>query len=110
MDTSSESPRHVRVDPEIADLVPFFLESREAEVPKLRQALADDDLVTIEDLGHGMKGMGSAFGFDPVSRIGIELERLGGEGEGASREEIAKLIDELEAYLERVEWSVDREA
>lgn len=90
----------VQVDPEIADLVPMFLDNRREDVAAVRDALANGDLGAIEDLGHRMKGMGGAYGFDPVTDIGATIERLAGERRA---DELAPWVAALERYLDRVE-------
>ena len=90
----------VRVEPELADIVPIFLEHRREDVARLRDALAADDLETVERLGHSMKGTGGGYGFPPVADIGDRLERAAMAGE---RDAIPPMIAELADYLERLE-------
>lgn len=90
----------MRVDPEIADIVPGFLENRQRDVGSLRNALAQGDYTTVQIAGHGMKGSGSGYGFDAVTEIGRNIE------EAAKRrdaEEAERWIGALEEYLARVE-------
>jgi CheY-like chemotaxis protein len=86
-------------DEEIAPLVPLFIEHRKAEVAMYRDALADGELGRIQSSAHKMKGTGRGYGLEVVSRIGGELEVAAHEKD-MSR--IVKLIDELDAYLQRV--------
>jgi hypothetical protein len=46
----------VRADPDIADLIPGFLENRRRDVDKMREALTQGEYETIRVLGHSMKG------------------------------------------------------
>ena len=90
----------VRIDdPEIAPLVPAFIDNRKAEVAMYRHALADGDYGRIQSSAHKMKGTGRGYGLDVVSRIGGELEVAAHEQD---IERAARLIDELDAYLQRV--------
>jgi CheY-like chemotaxis protein len=86
-------------DAEIAPLVPQFIEHRKAEVAMYRAALADGELGRIQSTAHKMKGTGRGFGLDVVSRIGGELE-LAAHEKDVPR--MSALIDELDAYLQRV--------
>lgn len=46
----------VRVDPDLADLIPGFLESRRRDMGRIWEALARNDYETIRILGHSMEG------------------------------------------------------
>jgi CheY-like chemotaxis protein len=86
-------------DPEIAPLVPQFIEHRKAEVAMYREALADGELGRIQSSAHKMKGTGRGYGLAVVSRIGGELE-LAAHEKDVPR--MTALIDELDVYLQRV--------
>jgi HPt (histidine-containing phosphotransfer) domain-containing protein len=90
----------VHVDPEIADLVPGFLENRRKDIKTMDAALKQGDFETIQILGHSMKGAGGSYGFDAVTDIGKALEQaaLAKNAEG-----IRSAIRELSAYLNGVE-------
>ncbi len=90
----------VRVDPRYADLAPRFLESCRDDVASIRAALARNEFERIGDLGHGMRGAGSSFGFDAITNFGATLE------DAAKILDLAALangVDELESYLDRLE-------
>jgi CheY-like chemotaxis protein len=90
----------VRIDDaEIAPLVPTFIEHRKAEVAMYREALSEGELGRIQSSAHKMKGTGRGYGLDVVSRIGGELEIAAHEMDVPR---ISALIDELDAYLQRV--------
>jgi HPt (histidine-containing phosphotransfer) domain-containing protein len=90
-------------DPEIAPLVPQFIEHRKAEVAMYREALVDGELGRIQSSAHKMKGTGRGYGLDVVSRIGGELEVAAHENDVPR---MTALIDELDAYLKRVRISM----
>ena len=90
----------VHVDEEIEDLIPGFLENRRKDVNALGEALAKGDYETIRTLGHAMKGAGGGYGFDTITDIGGSLEQAAKDEDA---QEIRKRINELSAYLERVE-------
>lgn len=46
----------VRVDPDLADLIPGFLENRRRDMGRIWEALARNDYETIRILGHSMEG------------------------------------------------------
>lgn len=90
----------VYVDPEIADLIPGFLENRRKDTQTMGDALTQGDFETIQILGHSMKGAGGSYGFDAVTDIGESLEQAAKEKDP---EGIQKLVQDLSLYLDRVE-------
>jgi CheY-like chemotaxis protein len=86
-------------DPEIAPLVPEFLELRRADVRAFRELLAAGAYTQIQSAAHKMKGSGRGYGLTTISRLGGELEVA------AHRQDVAamqRLIDDLDAYLHHV--------
>ena len=86
-------------DPEIASLVPEFLEHRRSDVRSWRQALDANEFGVIQASAHKMKGTGRGYGFTAISRIGDDLEYAAHQQD---RDRMRLLIDELDAYLSRV--------
>lgn len=90
----------VRIDdPEIAPLVPSFLDNRREELAMYREALAHGDYGRIQSSAHKMKGTGRGYGLAAISRIGSDLELSAHQKDVAG---MRRLIDELDAYLQRV--------
>lgn len=89
----------VRVDRDIADLIPEFFAHRAREIEQVRWALALGDFAAVRRIAHGLKGVGGAYGFDHVSEIGVALQRAAA---ATDAETIRRLVTELEAYLARV--------
>ena len=94
----------VRADPDIADLIPGFLENRRRDVDKMREALTQGEYETIWVLGHSMKGAGGGYGFDAITEIGGALEQA---ANSADRDGMRKQIDKLSTYLDQVEVMYD---
>jgi len=90
----------VKVDPEIADLIPGFLSNREKDVKTMKSCLKESNFEQIERLGHSMKGSGAGYGFDGISEIGEFIEIAGKEKD---IEKIKEGIEDLIKYLNRVE-------
>jgi len=99
-DGKNEAKIIVRVDPEIADLIPGFLENRQKDIKTMLEALDVGDYETIRVLGHTMKGSGGGYGFDAITDIGLSLEQA---AKGKNSEEIQRWVEELSNYLEKVE-------
>ena len=90
----------VHVDKEIADLIPGFLENRRKDIKTMGEAVTQGDFETIQSLGHSMKGAGGSYGFDAITDIGTTLEQA---AIAKNYAEIKKLVQDLSAYLDRVE-------
>ncbi len=90
----------VEIDPDIADLVPIFLDNRRREVDELPIAIADRQHDRVYALGHKMKGSGSAYGFHDLSRWGDVIERA-----AQAQDAMAALraTRQLRHYLDRVD-------
>ena len=87
----------VRVDPDLAELVPGFLENRRRDVEAIAAALAHADYEHVRILGHNMKGSGAGYGLHRITEIGASLEQAAGRREP---EDIRVRAAELARYLD----------
>lgn len=87
-------------DPFARKLVGRYLEKRESDIAKLREALQHRDFETIRVTGHNLFGSGSAYGLDEISRIGARLEQAAGERDAAGS---ACLVAELADFLQKID-------
>jgi HPt (histidine-containing phosphotransfer) domain-containing protein len=94
----------VAVDADLEDLIPGFLENRARDVRELSSALSRSDFESIRITGHSMKGSGGGYGFDALTDLGAAIEAA---AKAADATAIAKLIEELSEYLQRVEVTYD---
>ncbi|MGE0385616.1 MAG: Hpt domain-containing protein [Gammaproteobacteria bacterium] len=94
----------VHVDPDLADLVPGFLDNRRADVVRMGTALDRSDFDPIRIAGHSMKGSGGGYGFDEITAIGARIERAALARDAAA---VRAEIDALAEYLARVEVVYD---
>lgn len=94
----------VRVDPDLEDLIPEFLENRHKDTESITQLLKDEDFENIRILGHSMKGSGGGYGFDRISEIGKSIEDA---AKTKDWEIIKGCVGELSSYLNRVEVSYE---
>jgi len=90
----------VKADPDIADLIPGFLENRRQDIAVMLGALKQGDFETIRVLAHSMKGAGGGYGFDAITEIGSALEQAAKKHDDA---EVLEQIDALSAFLNRIE-------
>lgn len=94
----------VQADPEIADLIPKFLENRLKDIVVIQEALERGDFETVRNLGHMMKGAGGGYGFPGITEIGKALEEAAKAG---NAQEIGKGLEALAAYMNSVEVVYD---
>jgi HPt (histidine-containing phosphotransfer) domain-containing protein len=99
-----EAPIIVRVDPDLADLVPGFLKNRRKDAAAIEVALQQADYETIRILGHDMKGSGGGYGFDGISEIGRLLEQA---AKNRDTDAIQRQADDLRHYLNHLQVNYD---
>ena len=73
-----------------------YLERRDSDIGKLRDALDGKAFDAIRVTGHNLYGSGSAYGLDEISRLGESIEKA---AEKQDADVLANLISDLEAYL-----------
>jgi HPt (histidine-containing phosphotransfer) domain-containing protein len=97
--TQNEQEIVVRIDPDLADLIPGFLENRRKDVASILAALEQGDHETIRILGHSMKGCGGGYGFDEITELGRSLEKA---AKDADADGIRRKTAELSSYLDHL--------
>ncbi|NIQ01622.1 MAG: Hpt domain-containing protein [Nitrospinaceae bacterium] len=90
----------VRVDPDLEELIPTYLDNRRKDLLSIGEALKQEDFSTVQRLGHTMKGSGAGYGFDFISAVGLQIEDAAREG---SEEKIQNFAGDLRDFLDRVE-------
>jgi len=103
--TSAQAPApaqrvQVSSEPWLQAIIPGYLEKRRADVGKMRAAVAQGDYAVVKTLGHQMTGTGSSYGFEPITKIGHELEQAAVGGDRARMEDG---IERLEDYLKNIQ-------
>ena len=89
----------VTVEAGLADLLPTFLANCHSHARTLRTAAAAGDLAAAASVGHKLAGSGTSYGFERVSELGREIERL---AKGGDAHAVGDLARQLEDYLARV--------
>ena len=89
-----------RVDPDLADIIPGFFERRLEDIEEIRGALDREDYEAIGKVAHTMKGIGSGYGFHPITDMCHSLEQA---ARAKCSEDVRDLVHDLCTYLERVE-------
>jgi len=85
---------------QLRNIVPEFMERRRQDIETLRRALAGGDYPKISMVGHNLKGSGGGYGFQPISELGLQLEKSAAQNDDA---EITRTIEALATYLQEVD-------
>jgi HPt (histidine-containing phosphotransfer) domain-containing protein len=99
--TSQNSPTTwvVRPDPDLADLIPSFMQNRKNELEELQQARSRNDYEFVRRMSHTWKGICRPYGFIHLETLSKSLEEAG-EREDAG--DVGRIMDEMASYLENV--------
>jgi hypothetical protein len=100
MGSSTMSAIIIKVNSDIIDLIPRFLDNRRREISKLREDLRRSDFKSIYIIGHNLAGTGSGYGFVRLTEIGRIIESA---AKAEDSRNIQTAVDELESFLSRVE-------
>jgi CheY-like chemotaxis protein/HPt (histidine-containing phosphotransfer) domain-containing protein len=88
-------PEVVYLDPDVADLIPRFLDNRRRDLITLREAAGAGDMDSVSRMGHMLKGVGGGYGFDRIAELGGRLELAAATGQTAVHATIAELADHI---------------
>lgn len=83
-------------DPFARRLLTQYLERRRSDLDRLRAALTDSDYASIERTGHNLFGSGAAYGLEPISVLGADLEQA---AKYRQPDRIRQLIDQLDNFV-----------
>jgi HPt (histidine-containing phosphotransfer) domain-containing protein len=89
----------VRVDLDVADLLPGFLANCVRHASELRHAAHEADWTLARTLAHSLHGAGGGYGLHEVSRLGREMETAVQRADAAR---VGRLATRLEDYLARL--------
>jgi CheY-like chemotaxis protein/nitrogen-specific signal transduction histidine kinase len=81
----------------VASRATVFLVNVRENVVTIQNALSCADFCTVEHLGHGMRGAGGMFGFQPITDIGRALENAGAASDVISAH---RAVVDLSRYLD----------
>ncbi|MBF0614248.1 MAG: Hpt domain-containing protein [Magnetococcales bacterium] len=90
----------VRIDEDLAEIAPGYLENRSKDLEQLPRALVEGNFQVLRTLGHRMKGSGAGYGFDGITEIGRAIEEAAKQEDRAG---VEQGIAALASYLSRLE-------
>lgn len=90
----------VKIDSDLEDLIPGFLENRAKDRDSLQLAVNDSDFSAMQSIGHSLKGVGGGYGFAEMSEIGAAIETA---AKSSQLDELKELIQRYSDYIDAVE-------
>jgi CheY-like chemotaxis protein len=94
----------VHIDPELAPLLPRFLERKRKDIGAIRDRLEQRDYETVRVLGHNIKGEGGGYGLEALTTIGSSIEEA---ARVKDPDQLREMVDALATYLNEVEVVYD---
>lgn len=64
----------VKVDQDLADLIPQFIENRKKDIEELSGAISAKNEQLVAQLGHKIKGSSASYGFEELSKMAEDCE------------------------------------
>lgn len=92
--------RIIRVDAELAEILPAYLQHRHEELARLPALLDEGDFEALRIIGHKMRGSGGGYGLDLLTELG---ERMENSAKAKDKTALAAQAGELREFLESVE-------
>ncbi len=86
----------IEVDPEIADLIPMFLDSRSQDAAKLEDLFKSENFEEMAKICHTIKGIARPYGFPTLESLAIEMES---ECKRKNAEKTLELVDQMQKFV-----------
>ncbi len=90
----------IKVDADLKDLMPVYLQGRRDELPVIVLLLAKGDFAGLKAIGHKLHGSGGGFGLDFLTELGVRMEK---SAAGCDKAQLAAQAAELKEFLETLE-------
>lgn len=90
----------IKVDIELKELMPAYLQSRREELGRIPALLEAGDFDALWVVGHKLHGSGGGFGLDFISELG---ERMEASAKAADKAAVTAQAAELKEFLGSVE-------
>jgi len=88
-------------DPQLADILPEFVERLPEQLDALREALKEERMDDLERLAHGLKGAGGGYGYPTLSEAAELLERAASRRRTCEATEALAGVQEVCAAIQR---------
>ena len=84
---------------QMAELAPQYLKQRRTEIEEIKQLVEKKDFLSIQTLGHRLKGNAKSYGFEELGNLGSKLEEAAQE---QNTQGIYTFVQNAEAYLNEI--------
>lgn len=84
------------VDYDLEELVSEFMKNRQKDLRDLEVAFELNDMEKIQFIGHALKGVGSGYGFEEITSIGMHIEHA---SKVSDTKQLKQLFEKLGDYL-----------
>ena len=83
-------------DPEMNELVEYFVQQLPEHLDKIATAMSDGDLSLLETIAHQLKGSGAGYGYAPITASAADVE----DAIRAGASDVSSLNDQVQALLQ----------
>jgi HPt (histidine-containing phosphotransfer) domain-containing protein len=90
----------VKIDEDLRDLVPGYLQNRRDELKTIAGLLEKGDFAGLKAIGHKLRGSGGGYGLDFLTELGARLEA---SAIAADKPALTAQAAELKDFLENLE-------
>lgn len=90
----------IRVDPDLIELIPGFLQSVRDQILMLSELLHENQYDEIRKIGHSLKGVGGGYGFQMITELGGRIEE---SAKMQCNNDIEQGLDNLKRFLDRIQ-------
>ena len=94
----------VKIDPELEDIVPGYIDRRKREISDIWDAYNKRDYPALQVFGHKLKGNAGGYGLDHIGALGSEIEVA---AKDKSDSKIEHALQELDDYLQHLSVTFD---
>ncbi len=89
-----------KIDKDLEEIVPAFLESRKKDIKTIKKLVEDKNFEELKSSGHKIKGTSGSYGFMDLSKIGARIEEA---ANAKNLDELKKLAVEYENHMKELE-------
>jgi len=94
----------VKIDPDIEDLVEFFLEKRREDYVNLVKLLKEENYNQIAQIGHRIAGTALSYGFERIGELARAMEMA---AKAQKPVDIGKVLIEYDKHLKEVKYECE---
>jgi len=94
------NPIIVKIDKDLEDLIPTYLQRRSEEIEKIHEAINGNDFNSLKVIGHKLSGNAGGYGFDDLGVYGASIEHA---AEKENMDTIKENFEKIKDYLNRIQ-------